>query len=193
MLVENLSLRILKPIRNLGSDNRIRCFGSDATNIIRVESKLNLLSSKGVEKCVVENSTTCTLPRDNIPGFSDISVAEISYMQRILKNLMKQEIKYSMTAGWLEERKTLINWLALLQIKMKLSEDSLYLAVSLLNRSLPTVGQKPDTDLELMGIVCLWMAAKIEETKVPGLRHWCRFGRGYQQKEIIETEENILQ
>lgn len=48
MLAANSSLKILKP-SNLGSNNIIRCFGSDAGNIIRVESKINLLNSKGME------------------------------------------------------------------------------------------------------------------------------------------------
>ena len=63
MLAANSSLKILKP-RNLGSDNIIRCFGSDATNIIRVESKINLLNSKGVENAkIIEHPTQSTIIR----------------------------------------------------------------------------------------------------------------------------------
>lgn len=44
MLVANSSLKILKP-RILGSDNVIRCFGSDVGNIIRLETNLRVLKS----------------------------------------------------------------------------------------------------------------------------------------------------
>ena len=44
MLIANSSLKILKPC-NIGSNNVIRCFGSDVGNIIRVQSNIKILKS----------------------------------------------------------------------------------------------------------------------------------------------------
>lgn len=59
MIEVNPSLKILKS-KDLGSDNGIRCFGSDLANIIRVPSKLNVLNSKGAAGIPVLDHPTQT-------------------------------------------------------------------------------------------------------------------------------------
>lgn len=94
MLAANSSLKILKPI-TLGSDQRIRCFGSDATNILRVQSNIRIL--KTVEKSnqnIEDQPTQSSLFKENVPGYSDISAAENGYKPRILDNLLRQQVIY---------------------------------------------------------------------------------------------------
>ena len=44
---------------------------------------------------------------------------------------------------------------------MELNLDSLYLSITLLNRSLPTFIKNNFEDFELIAITCLWMSSKI--------------------------------
>lgn len=71
---------------------------------------------------------------------------------------------------------------------MGLCIESLHLSVVLLNRCMPFFMEKGNFDFELLSITCLWIASKIEETRVQGIKYWVEFGKGFEESDLTSTE-----
>ncbi|KAG7340595.1 cyclin-like protein [Nitzschia inconspicua] len=91
-------------------------------------------------------------------------------------------------------RAILVDWILEVHYKFKLCQQTLYLAISILDRFLHK-SNKPVSrrELQLVGITSLLVAAKYEELFVPELRDLAYICDGaYTESQILETEERIL-
>jgi hypothetical protein len=67
------------------------------------------------------------------------------------------------------KRLVLVDWLIEVVDEFLLSQESLYLAISLLDRFL-SLHAVPRCQLQLLGVTCLWVASKYEEVLPPALQ-----------------------
>ena len=67
------------------------------------------------------------------------------------------------------KRMVLVDWLIEVTDEFTLGQETLYLSVSLLDRFLSEQAV-PRCQLQLLGVTCLWVAAKFEEVLPPALQ-----------------------
>ena len=89
-------------------------------------------------------------------------------------------------------RTSLINWLSDLHKNMKLRPETLYIAISVLDRFLERMPVKK-MYFHLSGIASLWIAIKFEEIAVPHIQDFIFItNSSYRRREIIAMELKIL-
>ncbi|XP_035872318.1 G2/mitotic-specific cyclin-B3 isoform X1 [Phyllostomus discolor] len=89
-------------------------------------------------------------------------------------------------------RAILVNWLVAVQITFKVSHETLYLAVKLVDHYLMKVMCKKDK-LQLLGSTAFMIAAKFEESCPPGLDEFLYIcNDAYQRDEMLAMEISIL-
>jgi len=89
-------------------------------------------------------------------------------------------------------RAILIDWLVEVHMKYRLRPETLFLAVNLIDRylSVRTVMRKK---LQLLGVVCMWIAAKFEEINPPKLREFVYItDNTYTKNDILSMECIVL-
>ena len=97
----------------------------------------------------------------------------------------QKEVSYNM-------RTILINWISQMHRDMKLRRETLYIAVSLIDRTLERMKVRR-RDFHLVGIASLWIAIKYEEVKLPKIRTFLDVTKsGYCRREVIAMEMKIL-
>ncbi|KAI8909777.1 cyclin-like protein [Gorgonomyces haynaldii] len=92
-------------------------------------------------------------------------------------------------------RRTLVLWLIEVHQEYALVQETLYLCVNLLDR-MSSIVHFQRQEYQLLGITCLWVAAKIEENhgRVPSLKKLIYICcNSYRQKDFIHMERLILQ
>lgn len=89
-------------------------------------------------------------------------------------------------------RAILIDWLVEVHSKFKLTQETLFMTVNILDRYLEK-SQISRNRLQLAGIVCLFLASKFEDIYPPDLKE-CLFvtENSYSKEEFIEIEGEIL-
>lgn len=89
-------------------------------------------------------------------------------------------------------RAILIDWLIDVHAKFKMLPQTLFQSINLIDRALEKF-QCPRTDLQLVGVTCLFISAKYEEIYPPDL---CEFSivcdRTYSEDQIIKMEGRII-
>jgi G2/mitotic-specific cyclin-B, other len=89
-------------------------------------------------------------------------------------------------------RGVLIDWIAEVHLKYKLSAETLYLTVNILDRYLERVTDVTTSKLQLIGVTALLLAAKIEEIYPPEVQELSYLTkRAYTVKEIVQTESDM--
>ena len=89
-------------------------------------------------------------------------------------------------------RFVLIDWLVDVHYKYKMNQQTLAMAVNIIDRFLSKVAV-PKSRLQLVGITALFMAAKYEEIYPPDLRDYVIVcDETYTADQIIELEGHIL-
>ena len=163
---------------------------SDATFIIRkLEIKTEVEEDVADEKC---------LPK----GVLNIEIDEglYEYSREAYEYLRNVEEAFVIPQDYLESsnitsnmRMILVDWLTQVQHHLKLSQESLYLAVSILD----TILHRRDVDadkLQLLGITALLLATKCEEyypAEVEKLLHLTE--DSYSRSEVVSMERVIIQ
>ena len=66
-------------------------------------------------------------------------------------------------------RAILVDWLATVHLKFKLSPETLFIAINLLDRYL-TLNQVERKELQLVGVCCMLVASKYEEIYPPEIK-----------------------
>ncbi|XP_029528000.1 cyclin N-terminal domain-containing protein 2 isoform X3 [Oncorhynchus nerka] len=89
-------------------------------------------------------------------------------------------------------RAILVDWLIQVHEVFHFSEETLYLSVHLLNRCLHQI--KVNTaKLQLLGVVCLFLAAKKEECLLPEVSELCfLMENGYSNRQLLRMERRVL-
>ncbi|EPS73019.1 hypothetical protein M569_01737, partial [Genlisea aurea] len=89
-------------------------------------------------------------------------------------------------------RTVLIDWLVEVAEEYKLVSDTLYLAVSYIDRFLST-RSLIRKDLQLLGVTCMLIAAKYEESNPPKVEEFCYItDNTYTKEEVVNMERNVL-
>ncbi|CAL8363272.1 unnamed protein product [Lota lota] len=90
-------------------------------------------------------------------------------------------------------RGVLVDWLAEVAGEFKLSDESLYLAASYLDRFLSYTTLVKRTKLQLVGTVALMLASKFEEIYPPEMEAFVYITDGtYDQKQLVRMEQMVL-
>jgi cyclin B len=142
-------------------------------------------------------------PADLLDAAAPQCVAE--YAWDIFENLRQDEKKIEADPtqkleGYMADQKDLnekmrsilVDWLVEVHLKFKLSAETLFLTVSLLDRYLK-VRTVQRTKLQLVGVTCMLIAAKFEEIYAPEVRDFVNItDKAYSRTQILDMEVNIL-
>ncbi len=91
-----------------------------------------------------------------------------------------------------ETRAILIDWLIDVQEHFRLSDDTLFLCFSILDRSL-SLDKTTKQKLQLLGVTAFSIASKIEEVYPPFLKNWVAItDNSFSSSEILNTENKLL-
>ncbi|XP_076591389.1 cyclin-P [Chaetodon auriga] len=89
-------------------------------------------------------------------------------------------------------RAVLVDWLIQVHEMMQFQAETLYLAVHLLNRSLQQI-KVTTANLQLLGMVCLFIAAKKEECLLPEVSGLCYLmDHTYTKHQLLRMERKVL-
>ncbi|XP_026154474.1 cyclin-P [Mastacembelus armatus] len=89
-------------------------------------------------------------------------------------------------------RVILVDWLIQVHEMLHFQEDTLYLAIHLLNRSLQLI-KVTTANLQLLGMVCLFLAAKKEECLLPEVSGLCYLmDHTYTKHQLLRMERKVL-
>ncbi len=154
-----------------------------------------------VEKTLTKNWV------DKLPAHDRGDVADprfvSEYVNQIFEKMLQIESQNSPIVGDymtacqtdLSERMrgVLVDWLVEVHWKFKLYPETLFLTVNLLDRFLSVKPNIPRSQLQLVGITCLLIAAKYEDIYAPEIKdivHIC--DKTYKKEEILSMEVLIL-
>ncbi|XP_022074069.2 cyclin N-terminal domain-containing protein 2 [Acanthochromis polyacanthus] len=89
-------------------------------------------------------------------------------------------------------RAILVDWIVQVHEMMNFQEETLYLAIHLLNCSLRQI-KVTTANLQLVGMVCLFLAAKKEETLLPEVSGLCYLmDHTYTKHQLLRMERKVL-
>ena len=135
---------------------------------------------------------------DQADANSTQTVAE--YAADICTNLREVEAGLPKLDGYMDRqpdvnekmRQILVDWLVEVHLNFKLSPETLFLTVRLLDRYLAVKTVKR-SKLQLAGVTCMLLAAKFEEIYAPEVRDFVNItDKAYSKAEILDTEVCIL-
>ncbi|KAJ7995235.1 hypothetical protein DPEC_G00242430 [Dallia pectoralis] len=121
-----------------------------------------------------------------------------SYAWDVFSHMMRSQLRFTFPNADLPRpftdttRAILVDWLIQVHGVFHFSEETLYLTVHLLNRSLRQI--KVNTaNLQLLGVVCLFLAAKKEECLLPEVSELCYLmENNYSKKQLLRMERRVL-
>eukprot|EP00967_Tisochrysis_lutea_P127106 scaffold215782_cov15-Tisochrysis_lutea.AAC.1 len=89
-------------------------------------------------------------------------------------------------------RAILVDWLVEVAEEYKLCADTLYLSVNYIDRFL-SIHPVQRSNLQLVGIACMWIASKYEEIYPPNVNDFCYItDNTYTKEQMVEMEELVL-
>lgn len=186
---------------------------SDVTNTTR--HQLQVRSTPGSGLCLkppssaglaCDTGSTCTsTPPANGNIEADLAHAEdpqhvVEYLPDIYRALQREEGRHLPQPGYMERqphvnskmRAILVDWLTDVHKKYKLRPETLFLAISLVDRFL----EKRSTlrrHLQLVGVTALLIAAKFEELYPPQIHDFVHVtDKAYTTEEVIRMEVSML-
>ena len=89
------------------------------------------------------------------------------------------------------QRDRMVNFIVGLHDKLGFKGETLHLAVSVADRFLSVKNLK-EYEYEILGITALWMAGKMEESRIPHFHQWLKMGGGCLEEELLGFETEIL-
>ena len=193
-------------------------FGDISNTISNVPaaSKAVHVPSKGLKtsvNSVTEEEVSEVVPvkpvawYDNLPSYDRQDVSDprfvSEYVNQIFERMRQVELQNSPILGDymatcqsdLSERMrgVLVDWLVEVHWKFKLYPETLFLSVNLLDRFLSVKPNILRSQLQLVGVTCLLIAAKYEDIYAPEIKdivHIC--DKTYKKDEILSMEVLIL-
>lgn len=91
-----------------------------------------------------------------------------------------------------QKRLVLVDWLSEVVEEFELRQATLYLAVSILDRFL-SQQEVPRAQLQLLGVTCLWIASKFEDTHPPTLQEMVEItDNSYAASDVLRLEGIVL-
>ncbi|XP_071774267.2 cyclin-P [Centroberyx gerrardi] len=121
-----------------------------------------------------------------------------TYAWDIFLDMMRHQFRYSFPNTDLPRpftdttRTVLVDWLIQVHELLHFQEETLYLAIHLLNRSLRQI-KVSTANLQLLGVVCLFLAAKKEECLLPEVSGLCYLmDHSYSKHQLLRMERKVL-
>ncbi|KAL4647370.1 cyclin N-terminal domain-containing protein 2-like [Arapaima gigas] len=121
-----------------------------------------------------------------------------TYAWDIFSDMMRSQSRYTFPNAELPQpftdstRAILVDWLIQVHEVFHFSEETLYLAVHLLNRALRQI-KVSISNLQLLGVVCLFLAGKKEECLLPEVSELCYLmENSYSKKQLLRMERRVL-
>jgi len=123
------------------------------------------------------------------------------YVGDIMKHYFESEDKYLPTPGYIEEKQTniqksmrvkMLDWLLSVATRFEQTDGSFHLAVNIFDRymSAKNVDKKR---LQLVGSVCLWLAAKYCEIRVAEMSDFVHVSEHcFTEQDMLEVESDIV-
>ncbi|XP_043202197.1 cyclin-P-like [Amphibalanus amphitrite] len=140
------------------------------------------------------------LPADQTKAASGVpettKAAEDEYVEDILQELLDQEELQRLDTDFLagqpsvtaSDRAVVVDWLIMVQHYLRLTGGTLHLALALLDRVLADLSCPLD-NLQLLGVACLWLAAKMEDPRLPSARQLLKLTMdGYALGSLLNME-----
>lgn len=181
--------------------NKIIYLGKGKEGLINIKEKENIsknvINKKAPKKNVFKKNTNdFENEHKNNPQFMT------EYINEIYETLMKEEKinkpKYDNTMCGISckiterQRRSLINWLINLHNNLELEEETLYLAMNMLDR-LISANKVTSNQFLLYGFTCLITASKYHEIYPPELNEFLyESGKNFDDSEIFKAEIDIL-
>ncbi|KAJ7304504.1 hypothetical protein JRQ81_012085 [Phrynocephalus forsythii] len=159
---------------------------------------------------VVPSRTLAEAPLQRAVPASDFLVQELSqalsrmnmhlerdYAYDIFSSMMKpprymlqgSDLPRSVTA---EMRALVVDWLVQVHEYLNLADDTLYLAVYLMNAYMK-VGKVRISCLQLLSVTCLFLACKVEESRCPEPAQLCFMTEdSFSRKDLLRMERKVL-
>ncbi|GAX81523.1 hypothetical protein CEUSTIGMA_g8951.t1 [Chlamydomonas eustigma] len=124
-----------------------------------------------------------------------------AYAHSIFQYLREAELNKRANSKYLEDmqvdvnakmRAILVDWLVEVSEEYKLCADTLYQAVNYIDRFL-SLQSAQRSQLQLIGVTCMWLAAKYEEIYPPNVADFCYItDNTYSREQMIQMEEVVL-
>ncbi|KAI4879049.1 hypothetical protein NFI96_031280, partial [Prochilodus magdalenae] len=121
-----------------------------------------------------------------------------TYAWDVFSDMMRSQLRCTLPSPELPRpfsentRAILVDWLIQVHEVFNFSEETLYLAVHLLNRALRCV-KVSVSSLQLLGVTCLFIAAKKEECLLPEVSELCYLmANAYSKKQFLRMERRVL-
>lgn len=149
----------------------------------------------------------CMTPEGTKQEYSDIDCGDendaqccVEYVESIMQYLFAREKLHRPNQDYMQRqcdlhknmRKLLVDWLCDVCIRFKLLKETLFAAVHYVDSFLSKTAVHRDK-LQLVGIVALCIAAKVEEVYAPQLREYVYIcDNAYTKQEIIDLEVKML-
>ncbi|KAF9561445.1 hypothetical protein CPC08DRAFT_735564 [Agrocybe pediades] len=148
------------------------------------------------EEADPENSPWDDLDADD----NDDPLMVSEYVQDIFKYLKQLELTTMPNPNYMESQKELAwkmrgiltDWLIQVHVRFRLLPETLFLAVNIIDRFL-SARVVSLAKLQLVGITCMFIAAKFEEVVSPSVSHFLQCAdSSYTETEILQAERYVL-
>lgn len=129
----------------------------------------------------------------NQPAAVSEYAQEIAEMYLVREKSMPRDPNYMSAQTEINEkmRTILVDWLVDVHLKFKLHQETFFLAIDLIDRYL-AVARVQRSQLQLVGVTCMLLAAKYEEIWPPEVKDCIHISANtYQRDEILRMERNI--
>lgn len=114
------------------------------------------------------------------------------YLYKLDKSNSKH-LKHEYSTNEVYNRETLVNWIIGIHWGFNLLEETLYLAVFIIDKY-QSIKITPIQELQILGITSLFIASKFEEIQYPSLIHFCfQMDGSCTVDDIKDFERNILE
>jgi cyclin B len=137
---------------------------------------------------------------DGVAAHADDPQHVAEYCEDIFRNLQRDEVRQVVSADYMDRqvhvnskmRAILIDWLVDVHKKYKLRSETLFLAVSIIDRYL-NLKVTQQRHLQLVGVTALLIAAKFEEVYPPAIKDFVYVtDKAYSREDILNMEVKVL-
>ncbi|KAL3326227.1 hypothetical protein AABB24_037092 [Solanum stoloniferum] len=188
---------VLGELNNMGNVV-VSTQNSDLTETHESKRKIKLrkTTARNVVKETVEPETSAnSSPKDNLQKcsygpliYQHLHSLEVEERRRPLSNYM-EKVQNNVIPSM---RTVLVDWLVEVTEEYKLVSDTLYLAVSYIDRFLSSHILAMDK-LQLLGVSCMLVASKYEEISPPHVEDFCYItDNTYTREEVVNMERDLL-
>eukprot|EP00092_Neocalanus_flemingeri_P040926 GFUD01044560.1.p1 GENE.GFUD01044560.1~~GFUD01044560.1.p1 ORF type:complete len:506 (-),score=174.28 GFUD01044560.1:311-1828(-) len=172
---------------------------SDAEAKFDNDKRTEFLLSPDVPSSVLDvaNATCQYLPEDVVnideDGMTDYGSEIVSYLRKLQESFTLNEDFLDDSSVTRSMRSILVDWLVQVQHHLKLCQETLYLAVSMLDLVLNRRDVDPDK-LQLVGITTLLVASKLEEYYPADIKKLLHLTEdSYTCREVLEMELVLIE